>query len=163
MSEIIKFAERELDAIGMTADSEDESNRDMRKCILDILAMFAGQGHSGLSAAYCIGKVEQLANFEPLSPLTGEDDEWSNVSEASGMPMWQNKRCSHVFKEGDGQAYDIDGKVFRDANGCCYTNRDSRVFVTFPYTPKTEYVDVPSGLVIDVETRVVADTPEIEG
>lgn len=55
----------------------------------------------------------------------------------------QNKRCSHVFKDKDGNAYDIDGKVFREPDGCCFTSKDSFVPVTFPYTPKTEYVDVP--------------------
>ena len=55
---------------------------------------------------------------------------------------WQNNRASHVFKCSDGQAYDIEGKIFRDKAGHCYTNRDSRVDVTFPYTPKREYVDV---------------------
>jgi len=48
-----------------------------------------------------------------------------------------------VFKDADGRAYDIDGRVFREPNGCCYTSSDSRVYITFPYRPKTEYVDVP--------------------
>lgn len=36
--------------------------------------------------------------------------------------------------------YDTEGRVFCDPDGICYTNRDSRVDITFPYTPKTEYV-----------------------
>jgi hypothetical protein len=79
-----------------------------------------------------------LASFEPLVPLTGKDFEWNEVSEG----MWQNNRCSHVFKGPDGKAYDINGKIFREPNGSCYTNIDSRVFIDFPYTPKREYVDV---------------------
>ena len=38
------------------------------------------------------------------------------------------------------------GKVFRDPDGFCFTNRDSRTPVTFPYTPATVYVDVPAEL-----------------
>ena len=67
--------------------------------------------------------------------------------------VYQNKRCSRVFRQEDrfdGQAYDIQGKVFiehgYDEDGkettYSYTNSDSNVPVTFPYTPKTEYVDV---------------------
>ena len=56
----------------------------------------------------------------------------------------QNHRCSHVFKGPDGRAYDINGRIFCESNGCCYTSRDCRVYIEFPYTPKCEYVDVPS-------------------
>src|SRR3546814_11262809 len=56
----------------------------------------------------------------------------------------QNKRCPHVFRDKDGTAYDIDGKVFVEESGGSYTNRDSRVEVSFPYVPHTEYVQVPA-------------------
>ena len=47
-----------------------------------------------------------------------------------------------MFKEKDGTAYDIDGKVFSDDGEVWYTNRNSRVNVTFPYVvpDKPEYV-----------------------
>jgi hypothetical protein len=78
-----------------------------------------------------------VAAFEPLTPLTGGDEEWVEVTPG----CLQNKRCSHVFKE-NGQAYDIQGKVFREASGSTYTSGDSRVPVTFPYMPKSVVVDV---------------------
>ena len=83
-----------------------------------------------------------LGRFQPLTPLQGTPDEWNEC--ASGV--WQNNRCSHVFKDADGRAYDIDGRIFREPNGCCYTNRESRVYVQFPYTPTREYVDVEAPL-----------------
>ena len=107
-----------------------------------LLELFAEQGHSGSSAPYAIQLFEKLARFEPIVPLTGEDFEWNKV----GENMWQNNRCSHVFKGADGQAYDSIGRVFCDPDGCCYTSIDSRVPVTFPYTPKVEYVDVGSDI-----------------
>ena len=87
--------------------------------------------------------------------MTGEDDEWMNVSEYSGTVTYQNKRYSAVFKESDGQAYNIDGKVFWEwyevpleegEEGypgvrkikSYYGSRDSRVPVTFPYTVPDE-------------------------
>ena len=77
------------------------------------------------------------------------ESEWNDVADINGSPLWQNKRCSHVFKKNN-EAYDSEGKIFKewqyDEGGekysSCFTSRDSRVPVTFPYTPKSEYVDI---------------------
>lgn len=142
---LISHAERELDLMGM--DDDGNMNGMMRKHILHMVKEFAGEGHSGFSASYAIQVLEKLLKFEPITPLTGEDWEWHDVSEISGDTLYQNARCGRVFKNKDG-AYDIDGKVFwswmtDEKTGekfkSHYTNRDSRVPVTFPYTPTTVY------------------------
>jgi hypothetical protein len=56
--------------------------------------------------------------------------------------LFQNVTCGHVFKE-NGEAYDGEGGIFRDPDGSCFTSKDSRVPVTFPYFPNREYVDRP--------------------
>ena len=114
--------------------------------MLRLIEVFAEQGHSGFSAAYCVGLTEKLMRFEPLGPLTGADDEWVDVAEESGYALYQNKRCGHVFKTA-GEAYDIQGKIFRDPDGSTWTNGDSRVPVVFPYTPSSVTVDraTPTG------------------
>jgi len=141
MSNMLSYAESELNRIGLT--DEDEYNGMMRKHILHMIKEFADEGHSGFSAQYAIDILSKLLSFKPLTPLTGEDDEWCDVSEYSGTTTYQNKRCSSVFKEGeDGEAYNIDGKVFwewyKDEDGNAFKSyygcRDSRVTVTFPYT-----------------------------
>lgn len=137
----------EFDSDGMPVQTEDDFdiNAEMCMCVLELMEVFAKQGHSGASAGYCISIVEKLMRYEPLSPLTGEDHEWNDTSDY-GVPStsWQNNRCSNVFKDETGRAYDINGKVFIDPDGCSYTSSDSFVDVTFPYTPKTVkvYVDV---------------------
>lgn len=136
---LIDFARHELSLIG---GQDDKMQREMNKCVLDIVEMFSEQGHSGFSAAYAIGMLEKVLQFKPLSPLTGEDDEWNDIRDMSaGDILYQNRRCPTVFKDEYG-AYDINGKVFREPSGACFTSRDSRVAVVFPYTPKVEYVDV---------------------
>jgi len=115
---------------------KDSMQKLMCNQVCELLDLFSTHGHSGLSAPYAINMFEKLAQFEPLCPLTGEDWEWSEVSKG----LWQNKRCSHVFKDKDGGAWDINGKVFCDPDGTSWTNGESKVAVTFPYTPKTEYV-----------------------
>jgi len=143
MSNILSHAKVELDRIGMTENSEDEMNVLMRKHILHMMNEFAEEGHSGFSASYAISILTKLMAFKPLTPLTGEDDEWTNVSDyGSDNPHYQNKRLSSVFKNADGSCYDIDGRVFwewyRDEDGnvskTYYTGGESSVPVAFPYT-----------------------------
>lgn len=139
MSNIKTYAIDELTKIGMY-DSGDEMNDAMCEHILKMVDVFAEEGHSGFSAQYAINILQKLLRWEPLSPLTGEDDEWMEVDDDG---LYQNKRLSSVFKKGkDGRAYDIDGKVFVEPDGASYTSRDSRVYIEFPYVPKTEYVNV---------------------
>ena len=142
---LVQYAESELDRIGMT--DEDEYNGMMRKHLLHMVKEFADEGHSGFSASYALQCLKKLMKFKPLSPLTGADDEWSDVSSISGVPHFQNKRCGSVFKDGkDGEAYDIDGKAFwewaKDEDGnpfkSYYTGFESRVPVTFPYVVPDE-------------------------
>lgn len=132
------FARSELTAAGLF-DKDTLYGGMLGNAVMELVEKFSEQGHSGMSASIAVQAFERLARYEPLGPLTGADDEWTEVSEG----VFQNRRCSHVFKE-NGEAYDIDGRIFREPSGACFTNRDSRVPVTFPYTPKREYVDVPA-------------------
>lgn len=146
-----------LDDEGKYSDKMQEA---ICKHVLKLLDVFADEGHSGSSAPYAINVFKKLAMFEPLVPLTGEDWEWTETSEG----VFQNKRCGHVFKQVDrfdGQAYDIEGIVFyewheRDLDPdepgypgktrfkSHYTSSESRVPVTFPYSPIRNYVERPS-------------------
>ena len=147
---LVEFAKQELDLIGMIENSPEEMNRCMRDDILDIVQKFADQGHSGFSASYALSVLKKLLAYEPLSPLTGEESEWNDTSAYTdgSRILFQNKRCSHVFKEvnaetGTEYVYDSRGKVFVEPNGSAYTSAQSRTPVTFPYTPTVVYVNVP--------------------
>ena len=133
---LLAHAERELpNAAG------DEMQALMNRGLKELVLVFSTQWHSGFSAGYATSALEKLLRYQPLGPLTGEPEEWHEV----GPGVFQNRRCSHVFKDAtkfDGQASDLDGQVFREPSGLCYTNSESRVPVTFPYTPTTVYVDV---------------------
>lgn len=132
---LVEHARIELNAIGLKPDADDAADRWMYESVIALISAFAEQGHSGFSASIAIETFRKLARFEPLQPLQGTDDEWVQVAD----DIWQNKRCGRVFREADGRAYDIEGIVWRDPNGSCCTNRESRVYVQFPYSPKTEY------------------------
>ena len=137
MGNLTDFARSELRRAGLF-DKDSDYGGMLAEAVMRLIEVFADEGHSGFSASMATSLFERLSRFEPITPLTGEEGEWNEV----GPDMWQNRRCSHVFKEADGHAYDSQGRVFREPNGSCYTNGDSRVFITFPYTPKIEYVDV---------------------
>ncbi len=136
MSNMVNHARFELKKAGLY-DKDSDYGGMLGEAVEKLIEAFAEQGHSGFSAGMAISLFEKLARFEPITPLTGEPDEWNEV----GSGVLQNRRCSRVFKENN-ESYDIDGKVFREKNGSCFTNIDSRVLVVFPYIPKTEYVNV---------------------
>lgn len=138
MGNIIDHAKRELELIGYDLnDKEEGPNKWMVENLLELLNVFSNQGHSGFSAPYCVRLFSKLALLESITPLNGGDDEWIKI----GDNLYQNKRNSYVFKE-NGKAYNIEGKIFREPDGGCYTNMDSRVYIDFPYIPKSEYIDV---------------------
>lgn len=136
MRNLVNHAKKEMEIAGMYKD-EDGPNKWMRDSVLELIEVFSRQGHSGASAPWCIGLFEKLASFGIISPITGEESEWNEI----GTGVLQNKRCSHVFKE-NGIAYDIEGIIFREKDGCCFVSRDSRVNIKFPYTPTRQYKDV---------------------
>lgn len=160
MSNYKHHALTEFRAAGWVDDNgkfEDEMQEMICNHVLKLLDVFANEGHSGSSAPYAISLFEKLAKFEPLVPLTGEDWEWNEYSDG----VFQNKRCSHVFKQADifnGQAYDIDAVVFWDwwtdpetgeKSKSYFISSDSRRQIEFPYTPVREYHEH-----VDTELRV---------
>ena len=131
-------AEQELDLIGMTADSKDEMNREMRKNILQVIKTFRKQHHSGFSASYAINLLQKLLRHEPLSPLTGKPEEWQDMSKyenAKPGTMLQNIRCSNVFKR-NGKAFELVRNAHRDEVGVSYTKTKTSPIKKFPYKPK---------------------------
>ena len=147
MSNLKKHAEAEFRAAKFIDDNGkycDDMQEAICNHVLKLLEVFFNEGHSGSTAPYAINMFKTLANFEPLVPLTGEDFEWNDTGH-----NFQNKRASHVFKDYDGNCYDINGKVFWEWSGTkenpyksYYTCGESFVPVTFPYNipEKPEYV-----------------------
>lgn len=132
---LVEHAERELALAGVAGD--DGYDGMLYEAVLEIVKKFADQGHSGFSASMTVGMLDKLLRYEPLTPLSGEDDEWMEVGEG----VYQNFRASHVFKESDGTAYDIHAVIVRDPHGGTWGTR-SRDPIEFPYTPEQTVVDI---------------------
>lgn len=133
---LVRYAADELKRAGMFGEDSDYDGW-LGVAVLRMIELFASERHSGIRALLAIDAFSKLARSEPLTPLTGEDGEWLAVDEG----LYQNRRAGRVFKDEDG-AYDIEGKVFRQPNGVCFTAAESRVPITFPYVPQSDYVDV---------------------
>jgi len=150
MSNLIEYAKREFKILGyIPLDQEQKNglNKRIQENILELLEVFSKQGHSGMSASYCISMFEKLALFKPLTPLTGEDDEWEEIGDGEH----QNKRDSAVFKEEHKGAYYIYAIVWQAEQGGIFTGFieledgaliDGHQPVTFPFTPKTFHIDI---------------------
>lgn len=149
MDNIRKHALLEFKAAGWldwNGNFKDSMQENICNHVLDLLKVFSDEGHSGSTAPYAVNLFKQLAMFEPIVPLTGEDWEWKDL----GNNKYQNKRCSHVFKDADGSVYDSEGKIFwewykDEETGkkmkSYFTSRESRVPITFPYIPEKVYVE----------------------
>lgn len=132
MSNMVNWAREELERIPKDEDGMQET---INKQILEIVEVFANQNHSGFSASYATAVIGRLLKWTPLTPLTGEDSEWTDVGE-EGESMEQNNRCSTIFRtnKDNSTAYNIEGKVFSNDDGkTWYTNKDSVMNIIFPY------------------------------
>ena len=158
---LVEFAKSELERI----KKDDDGLQEMaNSAILEIVEKFTEQGHSGFSIYYVLSILDRILRFKPITPLTGEDDEWVEV----GSGVYQNNRCSSVFKDEDGFAHDNDAVVVSDNGGITwFHSKRFRKNITFPYTPPIhpekvyiEYTeDVPPGFTGD-KYDIITDDPD---
>ncbi len=144
--------------------------------ILALCEAFGKSGQSGGSAPYTATAISQavkkLMMFETLTPLTGEDTEWTDITSINDKkPLFQNNRDSRVFKNSkDGKAYFIEAIVFDGDIGGRFTGNKivtlngeyigSKQYIkSFPFIPKTFYVDVIDHRWKDKEET----TPDVNG
>lgn len=150
MTNTRKNAIIELDILSKKV--KDSTILPFRKEILDLCEAFGKQGYSGGVATYVANNlskiIEKLILQEPISDITGDEFEWVEVDEN----MYQNSRCAALFKSSDNKAYYLDAVVFKDGvsafTGSAYLDESaekliySRQYVSFPFFPKTFYMDV---------------------
>ena len=108
--------------------------------------------------------LNKLIDNKPLTALTGEPDEWNDISDwgyKDGGKHYQNKRCSAVFKDvldnGLEIAYWIDDEIYSDDGGLSWYSRGGmlRKQITFPFEipeRKEVYVYNDKYILTDKET-----------
>lgn len=154
---LVQHAQTELELAGYFDEDSDYGGM-IGKAVMELMEVFAKQGHSGMSAGIVSGLFHKLAKHDILQGVTGRDEEWVEAyNDKDGQPVYQNKRCSAVFKHSDGRATYNDALVKRGLNGACWTggplyltredaingvNKIQVEIKEFPFAPRTYYVDV---------------------
>ncbi len=126
--------------------------------ILAICEKFGKSGQSGGSAPYVASALssalKKLCMFETIAPLTGIDNEWSDVSTFSpGETLYQNKRNAAVFKDDSGVWYldaivwcgDTEGEsgnTWDTFSGIVQGIKSRQYIKGFPFEPKIFYIGV---------------------
>ena len=100
MSNLVEHARRELELCGQYAEDPAYA-----ESIIRAVEAFASYGHSGGSAMIAIEQLHRLLKFENLSALTRDPTEWTDRTDISGFPMWQNTRNPQAFSENGGRTY----------------------------------------------------------
>lgn len=113
-SNLWAHALRELQRAGFYEDDPDHLyGKMLPEAVMEIVGVFALQGHSGMSGSIVLDLLNRLLNFKELSPLTEDMEEWREVSERNGASMYQNRRNSSVFASDPTDRstwYDIDDR-----------------------------------------------------
>jgi hypothetical protein len=131
---MIDYAKSELSRLKDGSGEQSVIN----KCILEIVDVFAKQGHTGVTAEYTIQVLSRLLRNKPITPLTGEPAEWFET-DPNFHDIKQNKRCYSVFMDEDGSAHDLDAIAVSDDGGITwFSGLGFRKKVTFPYYPPIE-------------------------
>lgn len=108
MSNLVKHAQHELE-LARLFDKDSDYGGMLGGAVMQLVEVFAKQGHSGFSAELTIEIFNLVVNFKNLTPIGKSDDEWMNVSEHSSGPLWQNTRRGTTFSRDAGKTwYDID-------------------------------------------------------
>ena len=111
---LVDHAESEVKRAGLL-DKDADYGGMIGKAVLELMDTFSKQGHSGFSAQWVRELFNKLSNYETLTPLTNESDEWNDVSEMLDKPFWQNKRNPAVFSiDGGKTMYHVDGKTIKN-------------------------------------------------
>ena len=111
---LVDHALEELHRAGLFDEDSDYGGM-LGDAVVDLIKVFAEQGHSGMSAAMVSALFDKLSRFQTLTPITANPDEWNDVSDMCGEPFWQNKRDATYFSEDGGETWwnldDDDGNV----------------------------------------------------
>lgn len=123
---LVEHGEMELKKVGFnpreitSIESDEDYTDSIANSVLELLKVFAQQGHSGFSGAQTIELFYKLAKWENLGPLTDDPDEWFDLVGA-GMVVddgesarYQNKRNSSCFSYDLKTYYDNDNPEDRE-------------------------------------------------
>lgn len=152
-----KFFERELKILEDMSDKDDRAifeksgeypspsalsvQKKVTKSILELHDVFANQHHDNFSASYVMDLFYKLVHFTPLSPLTGEDDEWKPVEGMNDTEY--NTRFTGISRKNkdNSTAVWLDGILFLEPDGKdWFSAKESVRKIEFPFSDFGRYL-----------------------
>jgi hypothetical protein len=97
---LVEHAKKEVELAGLLDEDSDYDGM-IGEAVIELAEVFGKQGHSGFSAMYTLSIFDKVARFQNLTPLTGDPDEWMNVTDN----LWQNKRNPEAFSTDSGKTW----------------------------------------------------------
>lgn len=110
-SQLFAHAANELQRAGLLDEGSDYDGM-VGRAVLDLIKLFATQGHSGMSAMMTLQLFDELAHYRAITELTNDPSEWMDVADG----MWQSRRQANAFSEDGGKTYylvDNKNEVFK--------------------------------------------------
>lgn len=172
-------AKKELDIF--FANEPDSQFKNMEKEILALCEKFGQSGQSGGSNGYSSAMlseiIKKLCRQETIAPIMGTDDEWMLLDYDADL-KYQNIREAGIFKNADGRSYYIDAMIKRteksgDWSGSFWKSKEdyltgdrslmiskSAFIKSFPFTPKTFYIEVDEEEVAPDDWEMYMVNPE---
>lgn len=116
---LVDFANKELDLAGLM-DQDSDYDGMLGQATIELVKTFADQGHSGMSADLVRDLFNRLSNYQPLTAITDNPDDWMEIGEQDPRTptgqgaVWQCKRNPSLFSEDGGKTYyNIDDEKFK--------------------------------------------------
>lgn len=176
MNNTRQYAEHEFALLVKNATNPDDRPL-IEKYIPELLQIaekfgISNEAANGTAASYTAQAItaalEKVLMQKPITPITGQAEEWVDVTQGGGVATYQNSRLAGLFRIGEkGTPYYLDAIVFKRPDGSKFTGEvqvmgeklKSRQYVNLPFRPKTFYVDVipvnrGKGKVTEQEWRV---------
>ena len=98
-------AQEELQRAGLFSKDSDYGGM-IGEAVLELMQAFSKQGHSGMSASWVRDLFNKLSNYETITPITSDPEEWQNDKEMGGDgTLWQNKRNPSMFSKDAGKTW----------------------------------------------------------
>lgn len=121
-SKLVKHAESEMRRAGLY-DADADYGGMLPHAVMQLVRIHSMQGHSGFSHGYTLALFNKVVNFQVLTPITDDPEEWSDCSMMSCRPSWQNKRQFSCFSEDGGKTYRDQNErpYYTDETGAEYT------------------------------------------
>lgn len=147
---LTEYAQRELDLLDATNDRISPSLRDMIYHLISEVETMQ-EDDSNITSEHAINILIRLMRKMPLTPLTGNDDEWQ-PSPLERCSIKENKRYPLVFKLGESNDTSYCTKAIvhsRDGGKTyhSYFTKCSENNLEFPYYPST----TPTKVIINID------------